>query len=148
MSHNERDPIPKSGLKLASSTSSSVPWTLDHIRNRTPFSATNLMPSAHDTTHTQFVKEPSPSPNPAACQYHYFPVTLLCERRLPDRLSSLRDLNTCVSTFGTPIIQLCRLHGHGRPQKRLVSNEWPLTMSSLNNYGIAASTTSLAIFFS
>ncbi|EDR16129.1 uncharacterized protein LACBIDRAFT_301901 [Laccaria bicolor S238N-H82] len=53
MSHNEREPFPKPGLKLASSTTSFVLRILNHIRNRTPFAATDLVPSsAHGTSHT------------------------------------------------------------------------------------------------
>jgi len=46
MCHNEWDPIPKSRLKLLSD-----PWILHHIRHRTHFTATNIMPSSRDTSH-------------------------------------------------------------------------------------------------
>ncbi|KIK03070.1 hypothetical protein K443DRAFT_95727, partial [Laccaria amethystina LaAM-08-1] len=60
-------PIPKSRPKLASSTSSSVAWILDHIISGIPSTATNRIPSSvHDTSHTQFIKELSSPPNPPA----------------------------------------------------------------------------------
>ena len=66
MSHSKQDLIPIPELKLPSSTSSSVLWTLKRIINRTPFTATDLMPSStHDTSLTQYIKELSPSPNPS-----------------------------------------------------------------------------------
>ena len=131
MSYNTRELIPIPELKLPLSTSSSVPWTLQRIINRTPFTATDLIPSStHDTSPNQFIKELSPSPNPPGMSLP--PLVLYAS--IPTKISTrVCPYATWISTTGSNLrfnfhlrilIILCPLHG--RPQERVVSHSHSL----------------------
>ena len=124
MSHHERNPILKSGLKLASSISSSLPWILNPTRNRTAFTTTDLMPcSARSTTlHTYpdagVLKSRHHHQIPRACHFHHLLLTISCQRRSTPALVVLTQLQyqlptpTYFSTFWAPIIFIAFMVAH------------------------------------
>ena len=130
MSHYERNSIPKSGLKLSSSTSCSVPWILNLTRNRTTFIATNLMPSsARDASrthlHARVLKSRHCHQIPRVCHFHHLLLTNSWQRRSTSAKVVLTQFAyqlptpTYFLTFGAPIIFR---RFHGRPQERVVGH--------------------------
>ena len=135
MSHDKRDVIPILELKLPSSTSPSVPWSLKRIVHWTPFTATDLMPSStHDTSLTQFVKEPSPWPYPPGMSlpslvlYALIPTKINPSSCLYATWMSSTNSNLCFNFQDTDYTSSPLWSPTGA-----CSESWPLTISSLNS---------------